>query len=210
MGVCDVKITRGEGFDCNISGGVEAKLTLFNFSDIIMPVRDTVNPQIITDLELSVITPAVPAGPSNIPPAVPAVLATGFLFQGSNTSVTPTANGVKKKYSFRFDHKIEFLVFNTGSATKKNLEALASGRVVAIIEHLNKISDSTFEIYGLDVGLILTVLTDDPNNADNEGAYAITIGSPDGFKEPHMPATFYDTDYATTRARLEELTAPNS
>jgi len=175
-------------YDCAnpIIGGTEAVVYLFNRSDIVAYVRDSTNPQIITDITL-------------------ATGATGYQYEGYNTSVKPKSTFVKKDYSSRFDHSIDFVIFSKGSAVKAEIEKMGTNRVVAIIENSYKSGDSAFEVFGTDIGLELTTLKSDPNDANSEGAYEITLTSPANFKEPHMPATLYNASYAATKTALLAL-----
>lgn len=175
-------------YDCNnpVIGGTEAVVYLFNRSDIVAYVRDTTNPQIITDITL-------------------ATDATGYKYEGYNTSVKPKSNFIKKDYSARYDHMVDFVIFAKGSAVKAEIEKLGTNRVVAVIENIHKTGDSAFEIFGTDLGLELTTLKSDPNDANSEGAYEVNLTSPGNFKEPHMPATLYKTSYITTKTALLAL-----
>ena len=195
MAICG-KLIQNILYDCSnpVIGGVESVVYLFNRSDIVGYVRDTVNPQIITDITMATITPASGSNP--------AILAKGFRYEGYNTSVKPKTTFVKKDYSARYDHMIDFVIFAKGSDIKAEIEKMGTNRVVAIIENIHKSGDSAFEIFGTDLGLELTTLKSDPNDANSEGAYEINLTSPANFKEPHMPATFFVTDYATTKAAL--------
>jgi hypothetical protein len=175
-------------YDCNnpVIGGTEAVVYLFNRSEIAAYVRDTVNPQIITDITM-------------------VTGATGYRYEGYNTSVKPKSTFIKKDYSARYDHSVDFVVFSKGSAVKAEIEKLGTNRVVAVIENIHKSGDSAFEIFGTDLGLELTTLKSDPNDANSEGAYEITLTSPGNFKEPHMPATLYKTSYTVTKTALLAL-----
>lgn len=198
MALCDKKITKGIKFSCDLTGGVEAVLYLFNRDDIASYVRSEDNTQIIEDFVMA----QVAAGP-------PAVFAKGFKFEGFNTSVKPKTDGVKKTYNYRYNHQIDFVIFERSASAKEQIESMGRGKFVAVVENLSKTGDSTFEVYGIGVGLTLNTMTDDPTNADTDGAYVLQLASPDDFKEPHMPASFFDTDYATTKANLLALIAAN-
>lgn len=184
MALCG-KITDDLLFDClnPTIGGVEANLHLFNREDVIGMVRNATNPQIIEGITL--------AGGTK-----------GYRFEGFNTSLKPKVELVKKEFSNRYDHVVSFLVFARGSEAKAQIEGLANGKVIAVVENINKSGDSAFEVFGTDIGLELRSLTGDATDANNEGAYSLEIGSPENFKEPHMPATLYKTDYTTTKALL--------
>lgn len=182
------KLVQNMIYDCQnpVIGGVEAVVYLFNRSDIAAYVRDDTNPQIIKDITM-------------------VTGAKGFRYEGYNTSVKPKTTFVKKDYSARFDHSVDLVIFLKGSDVKAEIEKLGTSRVVAVIENVHKSGDSAFEIFGTDLGLELTTLTSDPNDANSEGAYVVNLTSPANFKEPHMPATLYDTDYATTKSGLLAL-----
>lgn len=191
------KLIKSILYDCNnpVIGGTEAVVYLFNRSDIGGYVRDTDNPQIIKGITLA-------SG------------AKGYKYEGYNTSVKPKSTFVKKDYSARYDHSVDFVIFAKGSDVKAEIEKMAINRVVAVIENIHKSGDSAFEIFGTDLGLELTTLKSDPNDANSEGAYEITLTSPGNFKEPHMPATFYaipssssatEATYTTTKAALLEM-----
>jgi hypothetical protein len=200
MAICG-KLIQNMLYDCAnpIIGGVESVVYLFNRSDIAAYIRDTVNPQIITD-----ITMAVTSGVG----ITPVVHAKGFRYEGYNTSVKPKTTFIKKDYSARYDHMVDFVIFAKGSDVKAEIEKLGTNRVVAIIENIHKSGDSAFEVFGTDLGLELTTIKSDPNDANSEGAYELTLTSPANFKEPHMPATFFATDYASTKALLLGLITP--
>lgn len=199
--ICNTDISKNVGYNCNLVGGVEARLYLFNRDQIAAFVRDMVNPQIITDITMAIKTPAVTG-----PPAVAAILYTGFRYDGFNFSVKPKTAFVLKASGARYDHTVDFVVFGRGSDVKAELEAMAGGSFVAIVENLNKADDNAFEVYGLDVGLQVKTLVDDPTG-DGDGSYAIGLGSPDNYKEAHLPATFFDTSYLTSKASLNDLIA---
>ena len=140
------------------------------------------------------------------------VLASGDLsykFEGKNYSVEPTQKLVKQKYAEVYDHEVTFKVFVANAATKEQLEKMASGSVVAIVENVHRGADgeSAFEVYGRGSGLEVQDLERMLNDADTQGAFNIVLRSSEVAKEPHLPATLYETDYATTKAIVEGLDA---
>jgi hypothetical protein len=187
MPICG-KITSNLLYSCDTPsiGGVEANLYLFNRDEVAGYVRNGTNPQIIEGITM-------------------ATGKLGFKFEGFNTSVKPKVDLVKKEFSTRYDHVVSFLIFARGSNAKKQIEGLANGKYIAVIENVQKTGDSAFEVLGTDIGLELRTLTGDANDQNNEGAYALELGSPENFKEPHMPATLFKTDYATTKSTLNAL-----
>jgi len=140
-------------------------------------------------------------------------LATGdflFKYEGKNNSVEPTQKLVKGKYTESYDHEVTFKVFKTDAATKEQLEKLASGRVVAILENRFRgdTGASAFEIYGSDVGMEVQELTRTLNDADTQGAFNLILRSPEISKEGHLPASLFVTSYAATKAVIEALVSP--
>lgn len=188
------KITKNIGFNCAIVGGVEAAMYIFNRTEIEAIVRDSTNPMIVEDLTMKVKTPG----------ATP-VLFTGFKYEGYNNSVLPQATFVAgRAVGPRYDHIIDFTIFARGADVKSEIEALGADRKVVVIENVNKEGDSAFEIYGLEVGLELKSLTYAPGG-ESEGAYVLQMGSPEQYKEPHLPASFYAGTYADTVDALNDL-----
>lgn len=131
---------------------------------------------------------------------------TAFYIDGQNNSIMPKASLVKLTYHDVYDHVIKMLGFDISPSTKENLEGMKSGRFVIITENVFKGTggNSAFEIYGLNVGLELTILEKDPNNQDTQGAFDFTFATNKN-KEPKMPLTFFDTDYNTTKELIEGL-----
>ena len=119
-----------------------------------------------------------------------------YRFEGKNNSIDPKSTLVKARYSNTFNHECIFKVFDT--------------KVVAIVENNYKGStgEVPFEIYGLRSGLEITVMERIVNDQETQGAYNITLSSSEQIKEPYLPATLFDTDYATTKAFLENLFTP--
>jgi hypothetical protein len=92
-----------------------------------------------------------------------------------------------------------------------NLEKMALGKMVAVVENVNAAgnADSVFEMFGQGVGMEVVALTRLSRDADTMGAFAITLQTPDNQgKESKLPLSFWDTDYATTKAKVVALETP--
>jgi hypothetical protein len=189
MGVCQL-LTAGIVFDCNANlvGGVKDRMILVNLEDILSITRDSANPQIIEDIVLK--TGKV-----------------GYVFEGQRNSNDASSEFVKARYSVGYNHQIVFRAFGNNAAIKKTMEQLAKGSIVAFPENNFKGTDgdAAFEVYGLEVGLQVDSLGSNKSDAETGGAYVITLKTPDDFKEPHLPATIFDTDYATSKAIVDSL-----
>ena len=176
--------------DCTkpISAGVKDMLYLVNFADIATITEDLANPNLIESFTLS-----------------PGAFL--YRFEGKNNSIDPKSSLVKARYSNTFQHECMFKVFDNASDIKTQLEYMTNVKIVAIVENNYKGStgEVPFEIYGLRSGLTINVLERIVNDQETQGAYNITLSSSEQIKEPYLPATLFDTDYATTKAFLESL-----
>ena len=188
------KITAGIALNCDkpLVAGNKDLLTLINMDDVVGITRNVTNPQIIEGITL-VSSPAAKA----------------YQFEGKNSSIDTKSDLIKGKYSENYGHQVLFRVFEDGPDVKLQIEKLGKGKFIAIYEknYRGTADKAAFEIRGLDVGLVATVITQDSTDADTTGAYIITLASQEGFPEPHLPATFFLTDYATTKAAYLALSA---
>lgn len=175
--------------DCDnpMVAGTKDRLILLNFSDL-DSVSKNANPLIIEDMLLASGTEA-------------------FQYDGKNNSNGNNFELIVKDFAEVYKHKLPFKVFKNDGATKQQLELLAKGRVIAIVENNHKGSggDAAFEILGLDSGLVLTVHTRDANDDPTQGAHDLMLESSDKSLEPHVPVTFFSVDYATTKALIDAL-----
>jgi hypothetical protein len=178
--------------DYPIVGGVEDRLILINKADWdnATLVRDGSNPQIIESIALET-SPARYA----------------YEVEGKNNSIDVKSTLVKARYSEGYSHEIIYRVFNISPAIKEQIEAKAKGRLVAITQNNFKgaTGNAAFEIHGMDIGLELVEAESNKSDAETQGAYVLTLRTPENFKESHLPATLFDTDFATTKAVVDGL-----
>lgn len=179
--------------DCTnpLIGGTDTTIYVANYADIASVTRNGSNPQIIE--------------------AITMVATKKFYkYEGQNNSVEPEQHLVKQKYARVYDHLIKFKVFNATPTTKAQLELMAVGRIVAIVENNWKngtTGNGAFEIYGLDVGLEVENLDRMLADADTQGAFDLTLKTPEAAKEGHLPATLFITSYSATQAVIAALIA---
>lgn len=85
-----------------------------------------------------------------------------------------------------------------------NKLAVGGATVFAIIERKWKgtSSEDAFLFHGLKFGLSIPDGGIIDNSNENDGALVITLQTPEGFKEPHMPHVYLDTNYATTQTAV--------
>lgn len=168
--------------------GVGDMLYLFNWADIAAITENVSYPNLIEGLTLT--------GSAKI-----------YRFEGKKSSNEPKSTLVEGRYQPSFTHEVVFKMFNIDSPTKQQLEYMCNTKVVAIVENNFKGADGEvpFEIYGLRSGLQMRALERVLNDQDTLGAYNCTLGTSDIDKEPYLPATLFDTDYATTKAIITAL-----
>lgn len=188
------KISEDLEFDCDnvLQPGTEDEAVLINKDDWDEASKTTnmTNAQIIEDI-------------------VFASGARGYLLEGINNSILPKSNYIKGRFSGLFNHEVNYYVFSLSSTTKQQLEKKKDGKFVLVVRNKFKGSDSTFEIYGKDSGLIVPDggIVRDPGDSETSGAYNIILRSDENSGlEPHLPATLFNTDYATTLAIFNGLT----
>lgn len=180
--------------DCNnpMIGGADDRLVLINKDDweLATITRNGTNNQLIEGITL-------------------ATGADAYYFEGKNHSLEPAQRLVKQRYAEVYDHEVIFKVFKIDAPTKTQLEALAKGKFVAILQNNFKgaSGDSCFEIYGEEVGMEVPELERIIGDAETQGAFNITLRTPEQVKEGHLPATLFLTNFVTTLAIVDGLLA---
>jgi hypothetical protein len=171
--------------DCDnpLKSGTRPRLFLMNFDDLLSPTAGT-TPNLLTALTFATNT-------------------VSFLFEGYKQDVKPTQEVVNPGNGpNQFKHNLNFLIYEITQVQKNNIQRLAKGNVIAIVENKGKNADS-FEVYGLNSGLeIVPGVVRDP--LANGGGYILSLATPEGEFEPLLPQTLFTTDYATTKALVEE------
>ena len=195
MSVCG-QITQGAIFDCDfpIAPGVDERLILVNKDDWDEAVitYDVTDSFIITNAVL-------PTGKQ------------GWAFEGNRQSNNPQYNMIPTTVSIGYDHQVDFLVFDISAIQKENLEKMALGKMVAVVENNRGKGngENYFEVYGVEVGVEVITLSRIPSDAETAGAFSLSLKTSDNAgKEPKMPPTWFDTDYNTTKALVDLLLIP--
>jgi len=134
----------------------------------------------------------------------------GFSYEGKNNSIAPKYELIKQTYSDVYNHEVNFKVFDVSPIGKEQLELLAKGQMVAIVQNKYKGTDgnAAYEVYGVDAGLVCTQNLREITNVETGGAFDLILKSAETSLEPKMPRTFFITDYATTKTAVEALLTP--
>lgn len=185
------KISVGIPLDCDTPAvaGVNDRLILFNFDDKGSITKDANNPLAVTAISLA--SPAL-----------------AYAFEGQNNSNEPVQTAVKQGFQLGYNHQLTFRVFNDDADTKKVLNDIGKGRLIAIVQN----NTDTFEIYGYETGLIVPDggITRTLNDPANNGGYVIQLGTDTEItQEPFLPYSYVGTsspyDFATAKADIDAL-----
>ena len=132
--------------------------------------------------------------------------AVGYYIDGQKNSIAPKSTMVARTFTNMFDHEVTMKGFDISPETKVQVNELKDSRVVVITENYYQGSggNAAFEVYGLTVGLVAVEIERDPNSEETEGAFHFKFMT-DTNKEPKTANTFFDTDYATTKAIVDAL-----
>lgn len=187
-------ISSGVVLSCNkpLVGGVEDRLILLNKDQIDSVDYNTANALIVEAIALANASPAYK----------------GYAFNGKNSSIDSSNTLVKGRYSSNYDHQVIFRIFDDGPDIRERVAQLGNGKFVAIVQNNYRGTDdkATFDVKGLSVGLEAIEITQDKSDADTQGAWVVTLKTPDnGPKEPLPPANFFITDYTATKAAIDAL-----
>lgn len=120
-------------------------------------------------------------------------------FNGSN------AEFAEGTVTNKVNKNVSFVILNDGSSiVEKITDQLLNGEFVVVLGRKwnNTTGEAKYRVIGAETGAKCTALTHDPDNADTDGGWSVTL------TESNAPSTevfFFDTDVATTQAALEAL-----
>lgn len=169
-------------------GGVNDRLILYNKSQIASYDLNVSNEQIIEGINM-----------------VSSPQATGYVFEGRNYSVNDSTKLKNGKFQAGYEHTTVFRIFGNTPDIKAQIEAMNNGLIVAVVQnnHTGVNGNAAFELKGKDIGLKVTDLSQDKSDADSQGAWVVTLATPADYREPHLAATVFDTNFATTKAMID-------
>ena len=191
-------LDMGSDFDCDnpITAGVNQRLILIDKTvyDRALVTEDPTTAGLIDSITLTQVGDA------------------GYSFQGVRKSLNPSSEFIPSSVVSGFGHIVDFICFDISQEQKNNIQKMAAGKLVAIIENANTVgnSNSVFEIYGKGVGLELQAGTLRENGSNETGGgYTLSLKtSPDFGQEPKLPASYLVTDYAGTILEIETILTP--
>lgn len=186
----DIGFSPADCFDLGI-GGVTGNMYLINFDDWKSATITRSVDKTITDVVLTTVG------------------ASAFKYELTRGGAAPASpetvnNGGKSGFA----HSVVSFIPTREQAIKTEFAKLANfSRVIAIlVMDDNKVVS---EVYGDEAGLVLTAFDETPGDPAKGGGIQPTLGTPaDTTLETLPPVNFFDTDRATTIAKLEALLVP--
>lgn len=167
-----------------LKSGTMPRMFLFNLTELLSVTESTTTPNLLTAITMATGT-------------------VSYTFEGYKQDVKPTQEFVvPTNGGTMFKHALNFIVYDITQLQKNNLQRMAKGKFVAIVENKGKNSES-FEVYGLGSGMEIIPGVARDTNA-NGGGYIISLATPEVESEPMLPQTLFTTDYATTLALVLE------
>lgn len=197
---CIKKIIRGIDVSCKpLQGGVNDKLILVNYEDIIaytystlMPVGDIASQKYITAISRTTGTQ-------------------GYLFEGlAGSSIIVRKNMERGTYFPNYTTEIEFVAFRDSGTTENTLEHLNKSKLVAFYE-----SNGEYHAIGVFGGMFVVSNNGDTSDGDTKGGHRIILrannegeyGKRLGIFTPDLPnPPLYDS--VATKALFDSLLTP--
>jgi len=182
-------ITIGSINDCDnpLKSGTQSTMYLANYDDLVSVTLSPSTPNLITALTFVSSTVM-------------------YVFEGFKQDVKPTQEVIAPSNgSNQLKHALGFIIYQISQLQKNNIQRIAKGNFIAIVENKGKDANS-FEVYGLGSGLQIVpgVVRD---TYANGGGYIISLATLEGEFEPKLPQTLFSTDYATTLALVKGYAA---
>ena len=195
--ICDFKLAKDIAGSCESPQVAGLKNTgyLINYDDIDWDTltKDQTNAKIVASLTLLSGKRAYKViVPGNTP------------FTGTNAAL---AAGT---YRNKFTKTANIVVLDSGPDVSKNvIDQLANGRFVFIFENKYAGADkkNTFEIYGLETGLVATEMTNEKYSEETDGGWAVTLVETGA---PSSGLFFFNESITATRAAITSLSTGNS
>jgi hypothetical protein len=134
--------------------------------------------------------------------------ATGFNVEyikqlASTTSkIQVNENGIDK-----FQHSFACRIFGSEASDAERMKELSSGEFIVVVETKYKGTDnkSAYKVYGWDNGLRIS--ESNYSSLENDGSMLFALSSVKNFEESYPYNIYLETDYSTTKAKVDGLFA---
>ena len=189
---CINKLTANISYDCSSANraksGLETKAVIINVADL-----DRTS---ITETGSTVTNLSLNSG------------ATGFSISwikqlgSTGSEVALNDSGVDT-----FSHSFACRVFGQSAEDAERIKELLEGEFVVVVETKFKGTSNAdaYKIFGLENGLKMA--EGSFTSLENDGSFIFTLKSQEGFGESYPYKIYLETDYATTKAKVDALFA---
>ena len=190
--ICDFKLAQDMGASCETPSvaGLKNKGVLINYDDVDfdkLKYSET-NKNIVETFALKTGARAY------------------SVYMPGKTPFTGTQKAlVEGTYRNKFEKTVALVILDNGPEVSKDvIDPLANGKFVAILEneYQGKNKDNTFEIFGLEQGLVAQEMTDDKYSEDTDGGWAVSLHE---LNAPTSGLYFFNASVEATRSALEEM-----
>lgn len=199
MALCEKLISDCIAISCEnpVYAGIQSTGWIFNKGDITDVVYATIgtasnapkNPNIVTSISVGTGTTGYQIQQLGKTP-----------FSGTQTEMVEGTN------MNTFTNTVSVLVPDNSSTASHNIiDNLANGKFVVILanEYSGSDAESTYQIFGLNKGLSASAITNEKYSEDTMGGWAVTLTEENA---PVSGVFMWDTDAATTKAKIEAIT----
>lgn len=176
-------ITIGSEVDCDIipNSGTRPRALAFNYDDI----------ESFTEVNGRITAITMVAGK------------TGYAFTGFRNDVKKSDEVINPGVGLnKFKHNGGWVIYERTQEQKNNIEELAKGRFVLVLENKGK-DDDSIEVIGRGVGVEI-VVGPIRNAHENGGFFVLAFSTPEGEFESKLPQSL-GTDYANALTLLDAL-----
>jgi len=189
---CINKITANISYDCSSANraksGLETKAVLLNVADLDRTAI-TVSGSTVTNLTLNSGT-------------------TGYSISwikqlgSTGSEVTLNDSGVDL-----FSHSFACRVFGQSAEDAERIKELLEGEFAVVVETKYKGTDNadSYKVFGVESGLKMA--EGSFSSLENDGSFIFTLKSQDGFGESYPYMIYLETDYTTTKTKVDALFA---
>lgn len=199
MGLCDDLLKRDIVPSCDdpVVGGIEREGVIMNRDDVDFSAT-SFNATRKNVLESLVMKASKKAFKCIVPGKTP--------FAGTKTVL------VEGKYRNAFDNTIGLVVLgNDPDVCSEIIDGLANGTYVVVLENKYRGAhkattpgDAAFQVYGYYQGLTAATIENDKYSEETEGGWAVSLVEK---RVPKSALFLFKTDYSTTKAAVDTLTA---
>lgn len=195
MADCYDKLTAGISLLCGnkLQAGLRDRVILINWDDVDFDnsTVNSANNKIVEDIVFKTASPSYK----------------GYGIEGFKYSNELELAYAPGRFTHAFEPTINVRIFDNDPDVKERIQEMINSKLIVLTERVyqNTAGDSVFELWGWDAALEVKNVVMNVSDADMKGGYIITIGANEIVKPQYVGYTFFNTDLAITRAKVDAL-----